>query len=41
MNVLFPELGIEADKQVVVYDNASGSFAAPLWWMLQHMQHEK
>lgn len=41
MMALFSELGISADKQVVIYDDASGSFAARLWWMLRYMQHRK
>ena len=41
MNALFSELGIHPDTQVIVYDNVFGSFAARLWWMLKHMQHEK
>lgn len=40
MNALFSELGIQPDSQVVIYDNAFGAFAARLWWMLRHMQHE-
>jgi thiosulfate/3-mercaptopyruvate sulfurtransferase len=40
MNSLFSELGIHSDAQVIVYDNVSGAFAARLWWMLKHMQHE-
>lgn len=41
MNTLFSELGVRPDMQVIVYDDAGGSFAARLWWMLRHMQHEK
>lgn len=41
MQTLFSRLGIKAETQVVVYDNASGSFAARLWWMLRHMQHDR
>ncbi|HIF50868.1 MAG TPA: sulfurtransferase [Thiotrichaceae bacterium] len=40
MNVLFSELGIHSGSQVIIYDNSSGAFAARLWWMLRHMQHE-
>ncbi len=40
MNALFSELGIQPGSQVVIYDNAFGAFAARLWWMLKHMQHE-
>lgn len=37
---LFSRLGIDADKQVVVYDAAGGAFAARLWWLLQYMGHK-
>jgi thiosulfate/3-mercaptopyruvate sulfurtransferase len=37
---LFGRLGIDQGKQVVVYDNANGVFAARLWWMLRYMGHE-
>lgn len=40
MQALFIRLGIAQDIQVVVYDNAGGSFAARLWWMLRFMGHE-
>lgn len=40
MNELFSELGIHAGVQVIIYDNVFGAFAARLWWMLRHMQHE-
>jgi thiosulfate/3-mercaptopyruvate sulfurtransferase len=40
MNVLFSELGIQPESQVIIYDSAFGAFAARLWWMLRHMQHE-
>jgi thiosulfate/3-mercaptopyruvate sulfurtransferase len=40
MNELFSILGIKSDSQVVIYDNAFGAFAARLWWMLRHMQHQ-
>ncbi len=41
MNDLFSELGINEGMQVIVYDNAFGAFAARLWWMLRHMQHQR
>lgn len=41
MNELFSELGINRESQVIIYDNASGAFAARLWWMLRHMQHQQ
>ncbi len=37
---LFSRLGIDATKQVVVYDDVQGAFAARLWWMLRFMGHE-
>ena len=40
MNALFSELGVRSSTQVIIYDNAFGAFAARLWWMLRHMQHE-
>jgi thiosulfate/3-mercaptopyruvate sulfurtransferase len=40
MNRLFSRLGINHETQIVVYDNAAGSFAARLWWMLRYMGHE-
>lgn len=40
MNELFSELGIQPESQVIIYDSVSGAFAARLWWMLKHMQHE-
>lgn len=36
---LFSTLGLDEKTQVVIYDDAGGSFAARLWWMCQHMQH--
>ena len=33
--------GVDADTQVVAYDNEGGIFAARLWWMLRWMGHEK
>ncbi len=40
MTALFRRLGIDNQSQVVVYDIASGSYAARLWWMLRYMGHE-
>lgn len=37
----FSNWGINAQKQVVVYDTASGSYAARLWWMLHYLGHSK
>jgi len=36
---IFSNWGINSNKQVVVYDTASGSFAARLWWMLHYVGH--
>jgi thiosulfate/3-mercaptopyruvate sulfurtransferase len=33
-------LGIDAQKQVVAYDQGSGMFAARLWWMLRWLGHD-
>jgi len=35
------ERGVSADTQVVVYDDAMGSFAVRLWWMLRWLGHER
>jgi thiosulfate/3-mercaptopyruvate sulfurtransferase len=32
-------LGVRNDSQVVAYDDANGSFAARLWWMLRWVGH--
>ncbi|HEX7064932.1 MAG TPA: sulfurtransferase [Bacillales bacterium] len=32
--------GIDQTKQVVVYDDQNGSFAARLWWMLRYLGHD-
>jgi len=32
--------GIDENKQVVVYDQNHGAFAARLWWMLRYLGHE-
>ncbi|MDQ3959212.1 MAG: sulfurtransferase [Pseudomonadota bacterium] len=37
---LFGRLGIDRTKQVLVYDSASGSVSARLWWLLRYMGHE-
>jgi thiosulfate/3-mercaptopyruvate sulfurtransferase len=31
--------GVSADTQVVIYDDAAGSFAVRLWWMLRWLGH--
>ncbi|HET7578368.1 MAG TPA: sulfurtransferase [Bacillales bacterium] len=33
--------GIDETKEVVVYDDQNGSFAARLWWMLRYLGHDK
>ena len=33
-------LGINSNKQVVVYDDAGGSMAARLWWLLKWLNHD-
>lgn len=33
-------LGIGNESQVIVYDDASGSYAARLWWMLRWLGHD-
>ncbi len=35
------ELGVGNDTQVVAYDEANGSFAARLWWLLRWLGHPK
>ncbi|MHB8668057.1 MAG: sulfurtransferase [Burkholderiales bacterium] len=32
--------GVDADKQVVAYDDKTGVYAARLWWMLRWLGHE-
>ena len=36
---LLAALGIGNDTQVIAYDDANGSFAARLWWMLRWLGH--
>jgi thiosulfate/3-mercaptopyruvate sulfurtransferase len=33
--------GVSAQTQVVIYDDAGGSFAARLWWMLRWLGHDR
>jgi thiosulfate/3-mercaptopyruvate sulfurtransferase len=37
---LFGRLGIDAAKQVVVYDQQQGMYASRLWWMLRWLGHD-
>jgi len=37
---LFSRLGIDDHKQVVVYDQGNGMYAARLWWMLHWLGHD-
>ena len=39
LTTLFSRLGIDEQKQVVVYDGLNGGLAARLWWMLRYMGH--
>lgn len=36
---VFSHFGIARERQVVVYDDAGGSIAGRLWWMLRYMGH--
>ena len=38
---VFGRLGIGPDSAVVAYDDASGIFAARLWWMLRYLGHPR
>ena len=38
---LFGRLGISNHTQVIAYDDAGGSFAARLWWLLRYLGHER
>jgi thiosulfate/3-mercaptopyruvate sulfurtransferase len=40
LTATFNQWGIDADAQVVVYDDAGGSVAARAWWMLRWLGHE-
>jgi thiosulfate/3-mercaptopyruvate sulfurtransferase len=37
----FGQLGIDASRQVVAYDQGNGMFAARLWWMLRWLGHDR
>ncbi len=38
--VTMAQVGLDADTQVVAYDNAGGMYAARLWWMLRWAGHQ-
>jgi len=38
---LMSDCGVDADTQVVAYDNEGGIFASRLWWMLRWLGHER
>lgn len=40
LRALFGRMGIASDRQVVVYDEGSGAYAARLWWLLHYMGHQ-
>lgn len=40
-SALFSSWGIDANTQVVAYDDKGGAIASRLWWMLQWLGHEK
>ncbi len=37
---LFSSFGIDAGKQVIIYDASSGAMGARMWWLLRYMGHE-
>jgi thiosulfate/3-mercaptopyruvate sulfurtransferase len=37
---MFGRLGIDASRQVAVYDQGSGMFASRMWWMLRWLGHD-
>ena len=39
-SAVFGRLGIDATKQVVAYDQGSGTYASRLWWMLRWLGHD-
>ena len=42
MAALFGRLGIESGRtRVIAYDDAGGSYAARLWWMLRYLGHRR
>lgn len=38
---VFSKLGIDKNKDVVVYDQAQGQFAGRLWWLLRWLGHDR
>jgi len=36
----FAQMGIAADRQVVIYDQGPGMYAARMWWMLRWLGHD-
>ena len=41
LRVRFGALGIDSNTQVVAYDDAGGTIAGRLWWMLRYMGHRR
>lgn len=41
LEMKFSAMGIANHKQVVAYDNAGGTFAARLWWLLNYAGHTR
>ena len=40
INAMLQRLGVHANTQVVMYDDAAGMVSSRLWWMLNYMGHE-
>src|SRR6266567_944361 len=40
LSATFGRAGIDASKQVIAYDQASGAWASRLWWLLQWLGHD-
>jgi thiosulfate/3-mercaptopyruvate sulfurtransferase len=38
---LFSRLGVDESTEVIAYDDAYGSIAGRLWWLLRYMGHER
>ena len=41
LGAVFSRLGIDAEVQVVAYDDSGGAYAARLWWLLRWLGHAK